>query len=534
MKFFNTAGPVNPSDHYCLPLLIRLDINEIVSLISQKKYFVLHAPRQTGKTSCLKALMNYLNDSGDYTCLYINIESAQAARENVAGGIHAIVDEIYDRVADNRILSDPNNLIEGLWEQYSEYSALSTILSRLSQASEKPVVLLIDEIDTLVGDTLISTLRQIRKSYDKRPELFPQSIILCGVRDIRDYRIHSDREKSVITGGSAFNVKAESLRLGNFTESDITELCLQHTKETGQRFLKEALWAIWYFSAGQPWLVNALAYELCFRMEDGKVRNTPISEEMVSIAKERLISRRETHLDHLADKLKEERVRRVIEPMLTSTIFEQKFQRDDLEYVIDLGLITREPNGSVHIANPIYQEVIPRELTWTIQAGISVQSSWFIADDGRIDMRKLLSSFQQFYRENSGSWLEIAQYHEAGPHLLLQAFLQRIINGGGRIEREYGLGRGRTDLLVMWPYKQKVQRIIIEIKIMHHSRNITIRDGLVQICRYRDHVGADESHLVIIDRTIDTPWEQKIFEAEEIYEGTPDIPVLCPVTIWGM
>ncbi|MFH0967133.1 MAG: AAA family ATPase [Methanobacteriota archaeon] len=535
MKFFNTAGPVNPEDHYCLSPLHRFDLDEILSLIDQKKYFILHAPRQTGKTTCMKALMEYLNTSGAYTCLYINIESAQAARENVAGGIHAIIDEIYDRCKDDKIIPDPKDLLNGLWEQYSEFSALSVVLSRLSSSAGKPIVLLVDEIDALVGDTLISTLRQIRKSYDKRPILFPQSIVLCGVRDIRDYRIHSDREKSIITGGSAFNIKAESLRLGNFTESETTGLCLQHTTETGQIFESAALKLIWYYSAGQPWLVNALAYEVCFKMEEGRVRTVPITREMVIIAKDRLIARQETHLDQLTDKLREERVRRVIEPMLIGEIFEQEFRRDDLEYVLDLGLISQESNGSVHIANPIYQEVIPRELTWSTQAGITVQSSWFIDRNGLLDMNQLLAAFQQFYRENSGSWLEIAQYREAGPHLLLQAFLQRIVNGGGKIEREYGLGRGRTDLLIIWPYGTgQLQRVIIEIKIMHRSREITIRDGIAQTCRYRDHCDADESHLVIIDRTPDTPWEEKIFARDEIYTGTPDRPIHCPVTIWGM
>ncbi|ETR67739.1 MAG: hypothetical protein OMM_11273, partial [Candidatus Magnetoglobus multicellularis str. Araruama] len=80
MLFFNTAGPVNCDDHYCLPPLSRFDLEEILMLIAQKKYFVLHAPRQTGKTSCLLALMKYLNEQGNYECLYINVEAAQAFR----------------------------------------------------------------------------------------------------------------------------------------------------------------------------------------------------------------------------------------------------------------------------------------------------------------------------------------------------------------------------------------------------------------------------------------------------------------------
>jgi hypothetical protein len=534
MRFFNTAGPVNIQDHYCLPPLSRFDLAEILSLISQKKYFVLHAPRQSGKTSCLLALRDLLNREGTYTALYINVENGQTARGDVRRGMKAILSELAHQV--NRTQGDGTlrDLINTSLEEIGEDTALKSILSDWCQRLTRPLVLCIDEVDALVGDTLISLLRQIRSGYPERPVSFPSSVILCGVRDVRDYRIHSDRDQEIITGGSAFNIKAESLRLGNFTQSETEELCLQHTTETGQVFEPAALKSIWYYSAGQPWLVNALAYEVCFKMKESSIRTVTITKEMVIAAKERLIGRRETHLDQLTDKLREERVRRVIEPMLTGEIFEQEFRRDDLEYVLDLGLISQEPNGSVHISNPIYQEVIPRELTWSTQAGISVQSSWFISN-GLLDMKRLLTAFAQFYRENSGSWLEIAQYREAGPHLLLQAFLQRIINGGGRIEREYGLGKGRTDLLIIWPYGgDQVQRVIIEIKIMHHSREITIRDGLAQTCRYRDHCGADESHLVIIDRTPGTSWEEKIFVRDEVYNGTPENPVQCPVMVWGM
>ena len=69
MRFFNTAGPVRYEEHYCLPPLTRFDLDEVLSLIAQRKYFVLHAPRQTGKTTCLLELMDYLNREGKYHCL---------------------------------------------------------------------------------------------------------------------------------------------------------------------------------------------------------------------------------------------------------------------------------------------------------------------------------------------------------------------------------------------------------------------------------------------------------------------------------
>jgi type II secretory pathway predicted ATPase ExeA len=329
MRFFNTAGPCKIKKHYTLPPLERFDLDDILMLIEQEKYFVLHAPRQTGKTTCMLALMEYLNKEGKYHVLYINVEAAQAARENVAAGIKAIISDLASR-AKNTIGDDfIHKVRHQVFEENSAYSALNEVLSLWAANSTNPVVLIIDEIDSLIGDTLISVLRQIRSGYDKRPANFPQSIIFCGVRDVRDYRIHSDKDKSMITGGSAFNIKAKSLRLGDFTENEVESLLMQHTKETGQKFTKDAVKCIWENTLGQPWLVSALAYEACFEIKKGRDRSIDITEDMIVQAKENLILRRETHLDQLSDKLKEERVRSVVEPILMGTLGASTISVDD-------------------------------------------------------------------------------------------------------------------------------------------------------------------------------------------------------------
>ena len=248
MRFFNTAGPVGCRRHYCLPPLQRLDLEELEMLIAQQKYFVLHAPRQTGKTSCLLALQQHVNAGSEYVCLYVNVEGAQAAREDVHAGIHSILAKIDYRY---RYAFDDTHLQahwHRIFEQNGPYTALTEVLSFLCLHVQKPMVLLLDEIDALVGDTLVAVLRQLREGYDQRPAHFPQSIILCGVRDVRDYRIRASSGKEIITGGSAFNVKAESLRLGDSIRSDVEALLAQHTEETGQEIIPEARSCIWHMS----------------------------------------------------------------------------------------------------------------------------------------------------------------------------------------------------------------------------------------------------------------------------------------------
>lgn len=549
MRFFNTAGPVDCSKHYCVPPLNRLNLNEIKELIERERYFVLHAPRQVGKTSYLLALMAYLNENGRYHCLYFNVEAAQAARENVETAMRAILNELGSRA--KTMLND--SFAHDIWPdallRAGEHGALGDVLTRWAAHSEKPLVLLIDEIDSLVGDTLISVLRQLRAGYDKRPALFPQSVVLCGVRDVRDYRIHSSREKAIITGGSAFNVKATSLRMGDFDRSDVESLLRQHTDEIGQPFSDEALALVWELTQGQPWLVNALAYEVCFQMKEARDRSAPITAGLVNEARERIILRRETHLDQLADKLQEPRVRSVIEPILAGQTAPEILPEDDLQYVIDLGLVTRD--GQLRIANPIYREVIPRSLTYSTQLTISQEAAWYVRPDGSLDMDRLLAAFQQFYREHSEHWLAGMDYREAGPQLLLQAFLQRIVNSAGRVEREYGLGRRRTDLLIVWPVERgpedqrgrgsesqrgrgseagdpkRLQRVVIELKVLYKSLEATLAEGLAQTWAYMDACGAEQGHLVIFDRAPDKPWEEKIFRRDEQHRGQE-------IAVWGM
>jgi hypothetical protein len=557
-RFFITAGPVRQEDHYHIDPLSRVDYPQIQSLIKQKKYFVLHAPRQTGKTTALFALRDRLNTEGAYRAIYVNVEPAQAFREDIPRAMEAILDQFrfQGEIADDPLLLDLVNAIS----PGTTGSPLNALLRTLSVRSPQPVVLMLDEIDSLVGDTLISVLRQIRAGYPHRPESFPASVILCGVRDVRDYRLHSGSTNEVISGGSAFNIKAESITVGNFSPAEIRTLYRQHTDESGQPFADDVFLLVWDLTAGQPWLVNALAYETCWKIPAGRNRKTTITASMMAEAAERLIRRRETHLDQLADKLQEERVRRVVAPLLEGNADPQSIPEDDLQYVMDLGLVSRWDNETIGIANQMYREVIPRQLTWSSQMMLPQQTPWYTRPDGSLDMTKLLAAFQDFFREHSESWIERFAYKEAGPQLLLQAFLQRIVNGGGVINREYGLGRMRTDLFIQWPlpepgqvaspaesygdeeqksrpgswrpipvfHASRVQRIVIECKVLHKSRPLTEEQGLAQTEEYLRRVGAGEGHLIIFDRRSDVPWEEKISH------HTTTAPGGTVITVWGM
>ena len=299
MRSFNTAGPVKPDKHYCIPPLERIDLDEVLRLVRDEQYFVLHAPRQTGKTTALLALADVLNGRG-YRCVYVTVETARTARDDVQRAMRTVL----VRLASQARATLDDGFLDDIWPdvlaRVGADEALGEALSRWAQASARPLVLLIDEIDTLVGDSLLSVLQQLRAGYPGRPERFPHSVVLSGMRDLRDYRMGA--------AGSPFNIAAESLRLGDFSREQTLALLGQHTEQTGQAFAPEALAAVWTQTRGQPWLVNALAHGTCFKnraLRDDRSRT--VTADDIAAVREDLIVNRVTHLDYLADKLREDR-----------------------------------------------------------------------------------------------------------------------------------------------------------------------------------------------------------------------------------
>ena len=460
------------------------------------------------------------------------LRGGQGSRNKVENVIVSTIDTI---VREARLIIRDVNLkdIRDAVQQEGIDSRLSSFLAQLSETLPKPLILFLDEIDALVGDSLVSVLRQIRAGYANRPKAFPQSIVLCGVRDVRDYRIVLSNQ-DIITGGSAFNIKAKSLRLGNFSPEEVRELYMQHTRETGQVFDEECFPLVWEATEGQPWLVNALGHEVTYEMRENRDRSVRITAEMMYRAQENIIYRRDTHIDILIDKLKEPRVKQVIEPILSNNedAVEGLIPSDDIQYVIDMGLVKKETGMPLRIANGIYREIIPRELTWSTQQTLIQEPQWYQNEDSSLNMEKLLLDFQQFFRQNADSWIGRFDYAEAGPQLLFQAFLQRIVNGGGYIDREYGLGRRRTDLLIRKPltdgYGGPIQRVVLELKILRGDLETTIAKGLEQTANYIDLVGSvDEGHLIIFDRKGDKTWDERIWHEPREHNGRT-------ITVWGM
>jgi AAA domain len=485
-RYFNTAGPCQCDIHYMLSPLTRLP--NVEQFVDQRSYFIIHAPRQIGKTTAMMGLAEQLTASGKYTAALVSAEVGQAFGKDVIGAEQALLNA-WQTAIDFWL---PAEFQPPKWSDLPSGSRISQALTAWSKACPRPIVLLIDEIDALRDDALITVLRQLRDGYNRRPTGFPASIGLIGMRDVRDYKVASGGSDRLQTA-SPFNIKVESLTMRSFYESEVAELYQQHTDDTGQVFTPESIKLIFDLTQGQPWLVNAIARQLTEVIApDPTVTITPA---MVEEAKEIIIRRQDTHLDSLAERLREDRVQVIMEPILASQELPVT-SNEDRQYLVDLGLLRRDPAGGLVVANPIYREVLPRVLAQGPQDSLPIISPTWLTTTGELDTDRLLQAFLDFWLQHGEALLKSASYPEIAPHLVLMAFLHRVINGGGTLEREYAIGRDRMDLCLRYG----AVMLGIEIKVWRTDRADPLTKGLEQLEEYLARLNQSSGWLMIFDQ----------------------------------
>jgi hypothetical protein len=518
VRFFNTTGPCRPDMHYMLPPEERLVGAQLHRYIRDQLYWVLHAPRQTGKTTFLQSWAKEINEKAEAVACYVTVERCQGVTE-AEKAMPAVCEAVlkhaeeYDLPVPKIDTNTPSSMLN------------RTLVNWAKLTAPKPLIVLFDEVDVLTGEALISFLRQLRDGFAGRgPGKFPASIALVGMRDLCEPSVRLDYITAAKGGvapnpGSPFNIKEDSAVLSNFQKDDVVRLFAQRTAETGQQITAEALDYVYDQSRGQPWIVNSLFKRATMRILNEDSTETVTIDHILE-ARKQMIDARETHLDALAYRLEDPKIRSVMESLITGEPDPLMAQSEPFQICLDLGLVSIENGGPV-VANPIYREVLARQMTYGTQMAIPAPEWKWQKTDGSLDMDALLREFQIFWQNNSEVWEQKLDYPEAFPHLLLMAFLQRVTNGSGRIEREYAAGRGRMDLAVeyngIWN--------IIEIKLLRQGKTFEAveAEGKKQILRYRDTFAQSPSalrsqkggpldcYLVIFDRRPDKPaWDKRL------------------------
>lgn len=477
-----------------LPATSRLEAFNLERLIAQKAYFILHAPRQTGKTTAMLELARQLTAAGNYIGVLVSMEVGAAFPQDIGLAEDAILGNWRQSIR----FQLPPELHPPFWKTDAPIGQrIGDFLAEWSLVAPRPLVVFIDEIDALQDHGLISILRQLRSGFNQRPTAFPSSVALIGLRDVRDYKVKSGGSPHLNTT-SPFNIAVRSFTLRNFTAQEVCTLLQQHTTETSQAFSETAQKQIFELTQGQPWLVNALAKVSVEELTQDVT--TLVELPHINEAKEILIQRRQTHLDQLTDKLREKRVRSVIEPILAGGTLDD-VPLDDREYVIDLGLARRNNSSSLAIANSIYGEVIPRVLASSAQDSLPAIYPTWLNSDGSLNADQLLEAFLSFWRQHGQPLLKSTPYHEIAPHLVMMAFLHRVVNGNGTIEREYAIGSRRIDLCLFYGNTQ----VAMELKVWRDGAADPLAQGLVQLDNYLNGLGLETGWLVIFDQRSGLP-----------------------------
>ena len=486
---------------------------DLANFVDQQLYFVLHAPRQTGKTTAMRATAERLRGRG-HAALWATLEESQGI-EDIERAEPLWIRSIeasaqWQLPADQRPPAAAPFIAEAPGSRFSRF--LRAWCASLPQTA---VVLLLDEADTVTGPALVSFLRQLRAGFaDRGPGRFPVSIALIGMRDLRDY-VAAAKGGDAVNPGSPFNVKSDSLTLRNLTADEIGALYAQHSADTGQVFCQDALSRAWEWTLGQPFLVNALARIAVRDLAPSPA--TAITAEIFEAAKEQLILSRTTHLDSLSVRLRDTRVARVIQNILLGDEA-IAYDHDDFQYVVDLGLVVRTRDGA-EIANPLYREVLARQVTYNTQMNLSFGDRTWERADGSLDFPALVDAFRVWWRENT----DIAEqtvpegYHEALAQIAFMGFLQRVVNGGGRIFREYAAGRRAIDILVEYG----PDRHVVELKRVRPRDGLDRikRDGVEQLGRYLDSLGLSEGWLIVFDQRPARTWEERLWTEDVLVNG---------------
>lgn len=515
-RCFNVGGPCDPEVHYMLDPLVRLP--NLKGLIGGRSYFVLHAPRQTGKTTSLIALAKKLTEEGKYAAVLLSMQPGAGLGEDIGAAEEAVL----ARWQAEARAGLPPELRPPLWAAAPAGAGIGDALSTWAEHCPRPLVIFIDEIDALQGATLRSVLHQIRAGHPQRPTGFPACLALVGLRDLQDYKFGSGSEHPPRPAPSPFNIIVRSLTMRNFYREEVAELYQQHTAATGQAFSAEAVDEVFRLTYGQPWLVNALAQIMVEDLEPDPTVTPLLTPEHVEKARVMLIERRDVHLRVLAERLRDQRLRGVLEPILSEESV-LNFDEEDVRFALDLGLVKRGQGGGLEISNPIYRAVLFDALMARPREALPTMTRVVWMTDGKLDLDKLLASFLEFWRQHGSVLLATIDYPEIAPHLVIFAYMQRVVNGGGFVRREEPVQRGRLDIFV----QHGDVKLALELKVWRPHEKDPLEEGLAQLEGYMKHLGTEHGWLFIFDRRVGQPkLIDRLNESRALTPGGKEVVVL--------
>ncbi|MDR1856888.1 MAG: AAA-like domain-containing protein [Desulfovibrio sp.] len=496
-KRFNIEGPCDPERHYMVPALERLRIARDIAI--RGDYFLIHAPSQSGKSTFSEQIVNEINKTNDFHAIYCSLEPLNEFSD-VNDGLSIIIDIINNEIECSHYLSS-----FGIERQKSGslISGIRLALHNIAKAIDRKLIVFFDDVDCIHDEILITFLSQIRVGFNYRRKLmFPWSIAYIGLSSLHSYKVRLNAKCEDPETASPFNIIAESFRLESFDERQVELLYKQHTDATGQKFTPDAMKCAFYWSNGQPWLVNALAHQVVendLRLDYSKV----ITAEHFNEAVHAILGRNDPHIGYLFEVLEDPRVERVVDPMLCGENYVSDSFFDDLTYCLDIGLLSKNASGDICPSNPIYCEAIVWTLSFDIQADLPETIVYKWMDEENFDISSLLKEFQKFWYVHIKTCKKHYSYKQSVQQLSLLGFIQGVIIDAAELKYELALGSFRVGVCVIY----EGTAYPIEIR---QANTTSMPDALEQLSRYIDRCGAYEGWLVVFDRSKSRSRDEKI------------------------
>lgn len=496
-KFFNVNGSCNPQIHYMIDLSERL--SEIKKMVDAGEYFTINRARQYGKTTLLAALAEYLKS--DYKVVSLDFQTISYGDfENEEKFVAAFSNEIliseYDIPEDIR--STLLHLADGK-ERNVTLSVLFRTLLQWCRISEKPLVLIIDEVDTATNNQVfVDFLAQLRAYYLRRMQMPTfRSVILAGVCDVRNVKSKIRPEENHKTN-SPWNIAAKFKIDMNFSVDDISGMLNEYEQDyqTGMDVVEIAE-MIYSYTSGYPYLVSCLC-----KMIDEDIKGeskTAWSKQDVLTAVKMLLNDKNPLFESLIGKLNEY-------PGVKNLIYRLLFRGENIGYNPDdsgidmaemFGFI-KVRNGNVYIANRIFETRLYNMFLMSTdeqekdvyREGARLKNQFI--HDGALDMRRILEKFVEYFDDIYGDRDE--KFLEADGRRYFMLFLKPIINGTGNYYIE---ARTRNDEQTDMIIDYLGQQYIIEMKIWHG--NAYNERGEKQLSDYLEYYHVDKGYMLSFD-----------------------------------
>ena len=504
MKRFNTTGTCFPEDHYMVDLTER--IHEIRKMVDQGDYFCINRGRQFGKTTTLNTLKDALQD--DYTVFSISFERIEdKAFENTETLSRSFIHLLFLTIKyklDKQLSPDFKYLLTSYEQESGENISLDILSERISElcmANEKPIVIIIDEVDQASNHiSFLKFLSMLRDMYLNR-KILPtfHSVILAGVYDIKNLKlkIRSDSEHQY---NSPWNIAAKFDVVMELTENGIVGMLQDYENDhhTGMDITAMAK-RLSDYTGGYPFLVSRLCQimdeELPRQPEFKSLSDCWTAEGFLAAVKALLIEGN-TLFDDMIKKIDEfHELRKLLHGILCAGR-KVPFQRDDKAQSLALMFnFIKNDNGKVAVFNRIFETRLYNLFIYEdsqheqdlYDAG-SLEKSAYIRN-GRLDMDTVMERFVVHYTDLFGH--RHKAFAEADARQCFLIFLMPVINGTGHyyVEAQTRDER-RMDVVVNYAGEQ----FIIELKIW---RGQVYNDrGVDQLCDYLDSMHEQKGYLL--------------------------------------